>query len=192
VRDAGGVLEVRDHVQELHGAAGRALLRVPPAQVLEVEAALAEAHADHARLGRAEGRRRADVRRQLHEHDVARVHEDAGDEVEPLLAAVGDDRLRGRGRDALRLRVLADRLHERAHAAGEHVLEGLRALAVEDLLRDGAEGGHGKGFGAGLAGGEGDDAGPLDERAHPPDGGEAHSARGRGEEGVVARHGGRV
>ena len=89
----GRVLEAGDHVQELHAAAGRHLRAVLRAQVVEVEALRPEADADHPRLGGAEGGGRADVGRPLDEDDVAGIEEHARDEVQPLLAALGDQHL---------------------------------------------------------------------------------------------------
>jgi hypothetical protein len=59
-------------------------------------------HRDVTHLGLvgAEGTERTDVRRRLGQHDVARVHEDAGHQIECLLRAGGHDHLVGVGTDA--------------------------------------------------------------------------------------------
>jgi hypothetical protein len=61
-------------------------------------------------LERREGAERPDVRRGLGEHDVAGVAEDAGQQVEALLGADGDDDVVRVGADALQPHDLADLL----------------------------------------------------------------------------------
>ncbi len=175
--DPRGILEAGGHVQELHAPSGRGLRAMTLAEMVEVEAVGTEAHADHPRLRGPEGGGGADVRGPLDEDHVAGIDEHARDEIEALLAAFRDEHLVRRRHHSLRRGVIPHRDQERGEAAREDVLERSRAFAREDVLEDRAEAVHRKRVRAGLAGCEGDDPRLLDERAHAPNGGEAHAAR---------------
>jgi len=64
-------------------------------------------------------------------------------------------------------RVLAHRREEGAEAPSQDVLEGAGALLLDHLVEDLPESVDREGLRAGLPGREGNDAGTLDERAHP-------------------------
>ena len=94
----GRVVEVRDGVEELRALAGRLHRRERLAQRLGHQPVLVHRDVHDLGLVGREGAERADVGRRLGDHDVTRVDEDAGDQVERLLAADGDDDVLAGGR----------------------------------------------------------------------------------------------
>ena len=125
-RHAGRVAERRHRVQELDAPARGLQARDVLAQRLGNEAELVRLDVVDLRLERLEHDERGDVAGRLGEHDVARVEEDLGDELERVL---------GPGRDD-------DVIHARPDALERHHLEDVlaqprKALAGAVLERDG-------------------------------------------------------
>ena len=124
----------------------------------------------HARLGGLEDPERADVGRALGEDDVAGVDEDAGDQVQALLRADGDDDLAGRGvGDALQGHDVADPLAQPRVALTGAVLQRLGAHAGDQLADHRADGVERQGGDRGHAAGQRDHLGPADDGEQRPD-----------------------
>ena len=134
-RHAGRVVEVGDRVEELDLLAGRARGgdRLPQRLGHQPVGVHLGVH-DVALVG-LEHPQRADVRRRLADHDVARVAEDAGHQVDRLLGADGDDHVVGVGLDALEAHHLGDLLAQLGHALAGAVLHRLGAV-VGDQVAD--------------------------------------------------------
>ncbi len=104
------ILKIRNRVRELRLFLERALERG------ERGTRAVERHAHEARPVRPEERKRPRVRRRLDDDRVARIHEGARDEVEPLLRSVHDEERVRVGRDAALGEARGERLAERAVA----------------------------------------------------------------------------
>src|SRR5690606_16618808 len=180
-RDAGGVVEVRDRVQELRCDP---LGRERPqrlAQQVGHEAVLIHRDVDDAGLVGGEAAERADVGRPLGQHDVAGVAIDARDEVERHLRAHGDDDVVGVGADALERHHLADLLAQRGHALGGAVLQGDLPLAGDEVGDLGGELVEREGGEVRHASGEGDHLRPARDGEERADLGGGHAGGSGGE-----------
>ena len=82
---------------------------------------------------------RADVARRLREHDVAGVEEDAGDQVERLLAADGDHHVVRRAGDADQRHHVADLLAQPRIALAGAVVQRDGALVSDQLVEQRAD-----------------------------------------------------
>ena len=125
--DAAGVLEVRNGVEELEARIAFADARKLLFQQIHAHALVIEGDAADIRLVGRERLQRAEVGGAFGQHDVARIDERLGDEVERLLRARGDH-------DVLRLGAHADVAHEVA----EHALRLYAAIGGAVLQRHGA------------------------------------------------------
>jgi hypothetical protein len=103
-------VEVRDRVEELRGDAPRGERRQGVSQQVRHEAVLVHRDVHHPRLVGGEAAERADVRGSLGQDDVARVAEDAGDQVQCHLGPDGDDHVVRVRPDPLQRHDLADLL----------------------------------------------------------------------------------
>ena len=128
VGEAGGILEVRDDVDELRVVLGEDLL-----QLVAVDAVLIQADGDYLRAVEVEGLERGEVAGLLDGHGVAGVNERRGDHVQRLLGAVRDDDVFGREIHALLLIAVGDKLAQRHVALGVAVLQGAYAVPLKDL-----------------------------------------------------------
>ena len=115
---------------------------------------------DHVALVGAEDAQGAHVRRGLDEHDVARVAEDADDQVEGHLRAGGHDDVVGVRGDADLADHLEDLLPKRDVALAGAVLEGLGTALVEEALGRVGEHLDGQGLHVGHPARQRDDLGP--------------------------------
>ena len=116
------------------------------------------------RLRRLEDAEGAHVGRALGEDDVAGVDEDAGDQVQTLLGADGDDDLAGRGvGDALERHDVADPLAQPGIALAGAVLQGLGAHAGDEVADHRADGVERQGGDGRHAAGQRDHLGPADD-----------------------------
>ena len=104
-------------------------------QRLGDQALLVHGHVRDLALERAEHPERPDVAGRLAEHDVARVAEDAGDQVERLLRADGDGDVVGVRGDALQAHHLADRLADLLLALPGPVLHRLQPAVLHEVCR---------------------------------------------------------
>ena len=126
--DPGGIVEVRNRVEQLDPAAGR------PTGLDRGDECLGDqpvvVHRDVHDLGLVglEGAERTDVRRRLGQDDVARVAEDPGGQVQRHLRADGDHHVVRVGLDALERHHLADLLPELRDALARPVLQGDQAV----------------------------------------------------------------
>ena len=135
-RDAGGVVVVRNDVDELDRAARRAHAADRLLQGLGNDAVLVHRYVHDVGLARAEHAQCAHVGGGLGEDDVARVHEELRDEVEGLLAARRDDDVvRVGADDTVVAHDLGDALAQHLPALAAAVLHGLRAMVAHQLLR---------------------------------------------------------
>ena len=179
---AGRVVERRDRVEELRALALGGELVERLGERLGHETAVVHRDVTDVGLVRDERLQRADVARRLAQDHVARVDEDAGDEVERLLRAGGDDDVVGVGADALQRHDLDDLLAQRRVALRAGVLQRLRAVLGDQrrgLLADDVERERGQ---VRHAAGERDDLGPVRDREQRADlrGGHAVGACGVG------------
>ena len=135
-RHAGGVVVVRDDVDELDRAARGAHVADRLHQGLGNDAVFVHGNVHDVCLAGAEHAQRAHVGGGLGEDDVAGVHEELGDEVECLLAACGHhDVVRVSADDAVICHDLGDALAQHLPALAAAVLHGLRAVVADQLLR---------------------------------------------------------
>ena len=135
-RDAGGVVVVRNDVDELDRAARGAHVADRLRQGLGNDAVLVHRHVHDVRLACAEHTQRAHVGGGLGEDDVAGIHEELRHEVEGLLAARRDHNVvRVGADDAVICHDLGDALAQHLPALAAAVLHGLRAVVADQLLR---------------------------------------------------------
>ena len=162
---AGGVVVVRDDVDELDRAARGSHVADRLLQGLGNDAVLVHRHVHDVRLARAEHTQRTHVRGGLGEDDVAGVHEQLGDEVEGLLAARRDHNVVRVGTDNTVVgHDLGDALAQHLPALAAAVLHGLRAVVADQLLRGGRELIEGQVLEVGHTSCEGDDLGARHDR----------------------------
>ena len=133
---AGGVLEIRDDVQELDATPRRTLGGEHRVEMCEIETVGLLPDADQARPRTPERRDRSGERRQLDEHDIARIHEEPRDQIDGLLRAGGEQNLVARARDALRAQSRHDRLDQGAVAPRLAVLQRVLVPASQQVVRD--------------------------------------------------------
>ncbi len=130
---AGGVLEVGDRVQKL----GRAPAGEHSLKLVDVQPVVVQRHAVDLRLEPLEGHDRAEVRRRLDEHAVARVHERLADELERLDGAARQHQLSGPRAKALEpLQAVGDQLPRAGQALGRRVLERRGIALLGELGED--------------------------------------------------------
>ncbi|SQC38026.1 Uncharacterised protein [Rothia kristinae] len=131
-RHPGGVLEVRDRVEQLDALA--LLLQLPDAGLDggRIQAVLVQGHLAHIHLVALEHPQRPRVRGALREDDVARIAEQLGHQVQTHLGARGHlDLLDPRVR-ALRAHELGDQLDQRLIPRPRAVLQDLQTLLRDD------------------------------------------------------------
>ena len=127
---------VRNDVDELDRAARGAHAADRLFQGLGNDAVLVHRYVHDVGLARAEHAQRAHVRGGLGEDDVARVHEELGDEVERLLATRRDHHVvRVGADDAVVAHNLGDALAQHLPTLAAAVLHGLRAVIAHQLFR---------------------------------------------------------
>ena len=180
-RDAGRVVEVRDRVEELRDDAARRERPQRLAQQLRHQAVGVHRDVHDPRLVGGEAAQGAHVGRPLGEDDVARVAEDAGDEVQRHLRADGDHHVVRVGADPLERHDLADLLAQRGNALRGAVLQRDLAVAGDelgDLAGEGVERQRGE---VRHAAGERDHLGPARHREQRPDLRRRHARRARRE-----------
>ena len=128
VAQAGGVLEVRDNVDELRVVLGEDLF-----QLVAVDAVLVQADGADLRAVEVEGLESGEIAGLLNGDGVTRVDERRGNHVQRLLGAVGDDDVLGRKVYALLLIAVGDELAQRQIALGVAVLQGAHTVTLKDL-----------------------------------------------------------
>jgi hypothetical protein len=172
---AGWVLKVRNEVEDASPLAFALQREKCLIQIVERDPVALLPDADQFGLHVPERRDRARIRRQLDEHHVVRIEQDASDEIEPLLRAGGDEQPIGRRWRAPPPHDVADRFQERRVASRRAVLQHRPIPSGEQLRRDFPELVPGKRIGRGETGSERDDVAPLRRNAaHLADGGAAH------------------
>ena len=169
LRDAGGVVEARDRVDQLDPLAGRARGGDRLGQGARHQALVVHGDVDDVALVRAEDAEGAHVRRCLDEDDVAGIAEDADHEVEGHLRSGGHDDVVRMGGDADLADHLEDLLAERDVALARAVLEGLRAALVQQSLRRVGQHVDGQGLHVRHAAGQRDDLGSRGDGEQGPD-----------------------
>ena len=186
---AGGVLEVG---QQVHGARTRAALQ-RLAQAFRLHAAIVAGHAVDLRLHGGESLQRAQVGGRFHQQAAALVQQDLGHQIQPLLAAGGDQHLIGRD-----LRAVAGHFSSHPLAQlGQAFAGGVLQRGARDRAAFGQDAGAGlahgldrKGLGRGQAARKVEDAGPFGDFQNLADGRGVH---GRGALGQLPdkgeRHG---
>jgi hypothetical protein len=175
--DAGGVVVVRDRVQQLDRASlplqrGERLLQRGRDQPV-----LVERYVDDVRLVGTEHPQRPHVAGRLRDDDVTRVDEDSRHKVEGLLAAGGDDDVVRVRVDALEPHDVEDLLAQRLVALAGPVLQRHGATGRDDALghlRQDVERQPGQ---VRHAAGEGDDLRAVGDREQRPDLRRAHRVR---------------
>ena len=180
------VLEVRHEVEELQRPSLTTDLVDTPLEVVEVDAVGLLPHADQGGLHVAEGGDRAGVAGQFDEHDVARVEEDTGDEVEPLLRTGRDHQLIGRRGDAPAGEQAAQGIEQVRQPARRPALQCRAATRAEDVVGYRLVLVPGEVLRGGVARRERDDVGIHGrDGPHLPDGGLLHALADAREEAVV-------
>ena len=179
-RHSGGVVEVRDRVEELDLLAGRAGGRDRLLQRLGHQPVGVHLGVHHVALVGLEHPQRADVRRRLADHDVAGVAEDPGHEVDGLLRAHGDDHVVGVRLDALEPHHVGDLLTQHGHALAGAVLHRHRTVVGDQVADGAADDVERQARDVGHAAGERDDLGPRGDREEGADLGGGHPGRACG------------
>ncbi|GAA3120603.1 hypothetical protein GCM10020001_046040 [Nonomuraea salmonea] len=189
-RDTGRVLEGRDGVEELDGRA-RGFEGVDRlGQRLGHDALVVHGDVDDFGLISGERAEGAHVGGTLCEHHVARVDEDAGDEVEGLLRPDGDDDVVRPGVDPLQLHDLADLLAQVRVTLAGAVLQRDGAAPRDEVGDELADHVEGEGRDVRHAAGERDHLGPRRDGEESSDLGGDHPGSSRGvpiDVGVNAR-----
>jgi hypothetical protein len=126
-RDAAGVLEVRDRVDELGAPALVAQLGQRRLEHVDPHAVVVHLDLHDVGLVGVEARHGAGIRGRLGDHDVAGIEERAADEVDHLLAAGRDHDVVGLDLGALGRHHLHDALADVVEPVGRPVLERRRA-----------------------------------------------------------------
>ena len=139
-RDTGGVVVVRDDVDELDRAARRTHVTDGLYQGLGDDAVLVHGNVHDVGLACTEHAQRAHVGGGLGKDDVARVHEELRDEVEGLLAARRDHHVvRVGADDAVVCHHLGDAFTQYLPSLAAAVLHGLRAVVANQLFCGGSQ-----------------------------------------------------
>ena len=170
---AGGVLEVGQQVDEARALAFLKRL----AQCLRRHAAIVAGHVLGHRLHGREGLQRAQVGGRLDQQAAALVEQHLGDQVQPLLAAGGDEHLLGRHGGAVLAHFIGHPLAQLGQAFARRVLQrrlGDGAVLAQHGGAGIAHGVDGKGLGRRQAAGEVEDAGALGHLQDFADGGGVH------------------
>ncbi len=175
-RHARGVVEVGDGVQQLHGAAGGVQRGEGAVEGVRVEPVVVHRGVDDLGLVGAEDPERADVAGGLGDHDVARVAEHPGDQVERLLRAGGDHDVVGVRADALLGHHRADRLAQSGITLPGAVLQRGGAGAGDQVVHHLGHGVHRQRGEVGHPAGERDHLGPAGDGEQRPDLGRRHAA----------------
>ena len=186
----GGVVEVRDGVDELHAPAGGPQPVDPPGDRLGVQSVVVDVHVGDLDLVAAEHAEGPHVGGALGHDHVPRVAEQLGHEVETRLGPGGDlDRV-GRGLRALQAHELHDQPRQAPDPGPGAVLEHLGAALGEDPRRHRGhhvvrEHAHVR-----IAAGQGDDPGAHRDLEHGPDRGGPELLGAVGEQRGVVGPGG--
>ena len=148
---AGRVLKIRHDVEEGNPPAGAAFAYRYSFEIVEVDPISFLGDADERRLRVSKRGDRSRVGRQFHEDDVARVDEDARDEIERLLRTGGNDHFIRRRSNAAIRQNLRQRFDKRPVSSRRPVLEdgairsdtvvGLNSLNIAESLRTAILGG---------------------------------------------------
>lgn len=157
--DAGGVVEVRDRVEQLDRAARSAHLVDAPLERRGDQPVFVALDVLELSLQAHERADRADIGRGLGEHDVSRIAEHCGDEFESELRARGDEHVVGVGLDAEVAHELRHLLAQGEQAGARAVLEHLGAMLADEPRGRFTELGLRQRREVGVAAGERDDAG---------------------------------
>ena len=132
VAQAGGILEVRDHVGKLHVRVGLHGRR----QLVAVDAVGVDGDRQDLRIKEVERLQRDEIGRVLDDHLIAGVEHARADHRQHLLRAVGDDDVVGRHAvDAHRFIALCDPLAQRQIALRAAVLQRHDAVFLKNFVR---------------------------------------------------------
>ena len=184
-----GILEVRYRVKETNAATLRALLPYHGRRMIDVDAVGLLAHAHQRGLCVAERRNGPRVGRQLDEHDVTRIDQDACDQVESLLRAARDENLVTRGANVTIGEDLNDAVEQRTETPRRAVLQDGPVASSQELACDLPEIAPREHLGRGIPGRERDDVGYLRlQHPHSPDRRLSHPISRRREEPLVVDH----
>ncbi|CPU62865.1 Uncharacterised protein [Mycobacteroides abscessus] len=166
---AGGVVEVRDGVEQLDATPVGGEAREHLLQRLRDEPVLVEGHVHDVGLVRPEHAQRPDVARRLRDDHVARVDEDPRDEVERLLRAGRHDDVVGVALDALEPHDVEDPLAQGLVALTGAVLERRGTARRDEALHGVGDLVEGEAFEVRHAAGERHDLRPVRDREQRSD-----------------------
>ncbi|OQA38150.1 MAG: hypothetical protein BWY52_03295 [Chloroflexi bacterium ADurb.Bin325] len=168
---AARILEVGQDIDELGPDAQRALqqLRAQPVVVLR--------HRDIVGLVGVPRLQRAQIGRLLYQHPVAGVDQHLADQIQRLLSAAGDQHVARLGPDAVAGHAVADEAAQGRVALGRPVLQGGRAVRVQQATGRGLALGQGEQLRRGQAAGKRDDIGLLGELQQLADDRTSHALR---------------
>ena len=139
LRDAGGIVVVRDGVEELDRTPRAAQRPERIGERARIQALFIHRDMDDIALVGAEDPECADVTGCLAQHHIARIAEDAGEKIETLLRADRDHHIVRVGRDVFQPHHLTNCFADGRLALARAVLHGTPPVVEHQLVEDGTD-----------------------------------------------------